>query len=105
ALVQRSYAEEGARITAGLLGARGQQRDRAVISRLERLLQQRRADIEALAQLLEAENAATKRRLAGQTGDPIVDGRVISDLHDAADPISRDRVVDDLCELVRTDFM
>ena len=105
ARVQQGYAQEGARITASLLGARGQQRDRAVVSRLERLLQQRRADIEALAQALDAESAATRRRLAAQTGDPIVDGRVISDLYDAADPIARDRVVDDLRELVRTDFM
>jgi hypothetical protein len=105
ARVQQDYAQEGARITASLLGARGQQRDRAVVSRLERLLQQRRADIAALAQLLDVESAATKRRLAAQTGDPIVDGRVISDLYDAADPIARERVVEDLRELVRTDFM
>lgn len=105
ARVRQAYAQEGARVTASLLGARGQQRDRAVISRLERLLQQRRADIEALAVQLDGEIAVVKRRLAAASGDPIVDGRVISDLFDAGDAISRDRVVQDLCELIRTDFM
>lgn len=105
ARVQQAYAKEGARITAGLLGARGQQRDRAVVSRLERLLAQRRTDVETLAVQVESEGAAVKRRLAAATGDPIVDGRVISDLFDAQDALSRDRVVEDLCELVRTDFM
>jgi len=104
-LTDKCYAEEGARLTAGLLGARGQQRDRAVISRLERLLQTRRADLEQLAAELDAETASTKRRLAAQTGDPIVDGRVVSDLHDAPDALARDRVVDDLRELQRTSFM
>jgi hypothetical protein len=105
ARVQQAYAQEAARVTASLLGARGQQRDRAVISRLERLLAQRRADVEALSVQLESEIGAVKRRLAGATGDPIVDGRVVSDLFDANDAISRDRVVQDLCELTRTDFM
>src|SRR5262249_44991752 len=105
ARVQQSYAQEGARLTASLLGARGQQRDRAVISRLERLLQGRRADVEALAQLVDGETAATRRRAGAPGGDPIRGGRVIGDLYDAADPIARDRVVDALCELVRTDFM
>jgi hypothetical protein len=105
ALADKIYAEEGARLTAALLGARGQQRDRAVISRLERLLQARRADVEQLAAELDAEMGSVRRRLAAQTGDPIVDGRVISDLHDATDAIARDRVVDDLRELQRTSFM
>lgn len=104
-LANKIYAEEGARLTAGLLGARGQQRDRAVISRLERLLQVRRADIETLAAELEDDMGATKRRLAAQTGDPIVDGRVVSDIYDAPDALARDRVVQDLRELQRTSFM
>lgn len=104
-LADKIYAEEGARLTAGLLGARGQQRDRAVISRLERLLQTRRADLEALAAELDAEMASTRRRLAAQTGDPIVDGKVVSDIYDATDALARDRVVQDLTELLRTGFM
>ncbi|HEY3083340.1 MAG TPA: tubulin-like doman-containing protein [Chloroflexota bacterium] len=104
ALAEKAYAQEGARLTAALLGARGQQRDRAVISRLERLLQTRRTDLEALAAQLDGEIGAVKRRLAAETGDPIVDGRVVSDLHDAPDELSRDKVVADLRELVRTDF-
>jgi hypothetical protein len=104
-LADKIYAEEGARLTAGLLGARGQQRDRAVVSRLERLLQARRADLEAVATELDAEMATTKRRLAAQTGDPIVDGKVVSDIYDATDALARDRVVQDLCELLRTGFM
>jgi hypothetical protein len=105
ALAEKAIAQEGARVTAALLGARGQQRDRAVISRVERLLQTRRADLEALIVQLDAEIGTVKRRLATQTGDPIVDGRVISDLHDAPDELSREKVVADLRELIRTDFM
>ncbi len=105
ALIDKTYAGEGARVTAGLLGARGQQRDRAVISRLERQLQSRRADVEALAQLIDIEIGAVKRRIAASTGDPIVDGRVVSDLYDANDALAREQVVKDLCELVRTNFM
>lgn len=104
-LANKIYAEEGARLTAGLLGARGQQRDRAVISRLERLLQVRRGDLETLSAELEDVMGATKRRLAAQTGDPVVDGRVVSDIYDAPDALARDRVVQDLCELQRTSFM
>jgi hypothetical protein len=105
ALAEKAIAQEGARVTAALLGARGQQRDRAVISRVERLLQTRRADLEALIVVLDAEIGTVKRRLATQTGDPIVDGRVISDLHDAPDELSREKVVADLRELTRTDFL
>ncbi|HUH08372.1 MAG TPA: tubulin-like doman-containing protein, partial [Egibacteraceae bacterium] len=103
--VERVCAQEGARVLAGLLGARGQQRDRAVVSRLERQLQARRADVEALATQLESEIAAASRRLAAESGDPVIDGRVVSDLRDAGDELAREQVVKDLCELLRTEFM
>jgi hypothetical protein len=104
ALAEKAYAREGARLTAALLGARGQQRDRSVISRLERLLEARRAELGTLTAQLDAELGAVKRRLAAESGDPIVDGRVVSDLHDAPDELARAQVVADLRELVRTDF-
>ncbi len=97
-------SREAAEVVTGLLGSRGQQRDRAVITRLETLLASRRAEIELAARAIDAEIEEIRRRLQGRRGQTIADGHVVNDVPDATDEIARDAVVRDLADLMRTDF-
>lgn len=105
ARARQVLAREAAQVAYALLGSRGQQRDRAVISRLEALLAERQADVQALSGELDEEIVGIKRRLAARRGDSIIEGRVVSDIIDAPDEISREHVVDDLREVLRTEFL
>ncbi|MBM4419833.1 MAG: hypothetical protein FJ033_16235 [Chloroflexi bacterium] len=104
-LARQVVSRGAAEVVSGLLGSRGQQRDRAVITRLETLLPSRKTEAELAARAIDAEIDEIRRRLQGRRSQTIADGHVVNDVPDATGEIAHDRVVRDLADLMRTDFM